>query len=164
MKNFEIIEGLKKENGFTPEDIFHTYQEWKELGYQVQKGEKAKFQGKIFLPIRDKQDKEKIKGYFLKTASFFGVEQVKKIEEEKEEELDDIQQKANALDILLDKYSYSEVSDLMSYSVDLRVCKRLFNQKRHIKELFKYMENCNFSSDFNDWANSKPENIEGIEF
>lgn len=67
------------------EDI-HTYAKWKELGYQVRKGEKAIARFKIWKYTKGKKkaetEEEAIqKGYcFLKTASFFKASQVDKIE------------------------------------------------------------------------------------
>lgn len=60
-------------------ESIHTYAVWKELGYQVQKGEKAiasfyiwKFVGK-----EDEEDEDKM---FMKKASFFKRSQVKEAE------------------------------------------------------------------------------------
>ena len=78
-----------------PEPI-HTYTKWKELGYQVQKGEKAVAQFMIWKHVKAKSkdqeqenktvkienDEEKDK-MFMKKASFFSLSQVKKIEENK---------------------------------------------------------------------------------
>lgn len=66
-----------------PEELF-TYQAWKSLGYQVQKGEKAI--AKITIWKYRKTTKENEKGeeeeqanMFLTTASFFKKSQVKEI-------------------------------------------------------------------------------------
>lgn len=88
--------------GLTPEgkeielpEPIHTYQSWKQLGYQVKKGSKAvaKFPvwkyitGKMTeAEVRDDVDVEKNenKGYCrMKVASFFTREQVEEIEEGK---------------------------------------------------------------------------------
>lgn len=74
-----------------PEPI-HTYQTWKKLGYQVQKGEKAIAQFPIWKFINGKLKEEEVrddvdvdknqneKGYCrLKTANFFKASQVKEV-------------------------------------------------------------------------------------
>lgn len=65
-----------------PEQI-HTYQIWKELGYQVQKGQKAITQITIwkFTPAKDQDNQmlEEEGKMFLKKASFFSASQVEKI-------------------------------------------------------------------------------------
>lgn len=98
MTNLEIVAIEAVENKiYTKEEIesilekgmdlgLHTYQEWKRLGYQVQKGSKALFKTKIWKP-RKAEDKEKDeltieikKTNFIKVnASFFGIDQVQKI-------------------------------------------------------------------------------------
>lgn len=71
-----------------PEEI-HTYQKWKELGYQVQKGQKAITQFPIWKYTakkkkEDSEEKAQEEGHcFLKKASFFKKSQVEKIEEVK---------------------------------------------------------------------------------
>lgn len=104
MTNIEIIvaEAIAN-NVYTEEEIMnildsgrdlglHTYQEWKRLGYQVQKGSKALFQARIWKPRKgmslenfqlmseEEQSEESKKGrFFLVKASFFGVSQVEKV-------------------------------------------------------------------------------------
>lgn len=75
--------GNKKELD-VPEEI-HTYQVWKELGFQVQKGEKAIAQFPIWKytskKTENKNGMEVEKGHmFMKTASFFKSSQVKEME------------------------------------------------------------------------------------
>lgn len=71
-----------------PEEI-HTFNEWKRLGYQVQKGEHAvaKFPVWKFKPNKKQEqeeageDEEPVKGRcFMKVAFFFTREQVKAVE------------------------------------------------------------------------------------
>ena len=65
----------------------HTYAFWKELGYQVQKGQKAVTQLTIWKHVNGKVDEstgeEGEAKMFMKTASFFAAHQVKEIEVEK---------------------------------------------------------------------------------
>lgn len=74
--------GNKKELD-VPEEI-HTYQVWKELGFQVQKGEKAVAQFPIWkytskkVENKDGEEVEK-SNMFMKTASFFKASQVKEV-------------------------------------------------------------------------------------
>ena len=74
-------------------EVLHTYAVWKQLGYQVQKGEKAVAQFAIWKYMKKgkkQQSEEEIdgeeskeKGYCrLVNASFFKASQVKKIEQE----------------------------------------------------------------------------------
>jgi antirestriction protein ArdC len=63
----------------------HTYAMWKELGYQVQKGEKAKAQiiiWKFVSSKKEESDEEPNSKMFMKKASFFTQAQVKAIEGE----------------------------------------------------------------------------------
>lgn len=60
----------------------HTYAAWKELGYQVQKGEKAKAQIIIWKFVsgkKEESDEEPSGKMFMKKASFFTMAQVKSI-------------------------------------------------------------------------------------
>ena len=57
----------------------HTYAAWKELGYQVQKGQKAvaKFPVWKYTSKKNEETGEEEKAHmFMKTASFFRLEQV----------------------------------------------------------------------------------------
>lgn len=67
---------------FKEVEEIHTYQKWKELGFQVQKGEKAVAQFTIWKHVSKKNketDKDEAK-MFMKKASFFKRSQVKEIE------------------------------------------------------------------------------------
>ena len=59
---------------------FHTYQAWQDLGYQVQKGQKAAFSAKIWKMTIKKSEEgaEPKKKMIMKQAYFFGPDQVKK--------------------------------------------------------------------------------------
>ena len=61
-------------------EIVHTYAKWQELGYQVQKGQKALFTACIYKCVT-KEDKERntSKKMFPKNSAFFGLSQVKPI-------------------------------------------------------------------------------------
>ena len=64
-----------------PEAI-HTYATWKELGYQVKKGEKAKATFTIWKYVKPKKkdDQEEPESkMFMTKASFFTIEQTEKI-------------------------------------------------------------------------------------
>lgn len=65
-----------------PEAI-HTYQVWKELGYQVKKGEKAKASFTIWKHVKpkkkDEKDEEPEAKMFMTKASFFTIDQTEKI-------------------------------------------------------------------------------------
>lgn len=64
-----------------PEEI-HTYQKWKSMGYQVQKGEKAVASFPIWKHVQKKPENEgdaPIERMFLKTSAFFTMSQVEKI-------------------------------------------------------------------------------------
>lgn len=67
---------------FKEVEEIHTYAKWKELGYQVQKGEKAIAQFTIWKHTSKKNEEaEEDEGrMFMKKASFFKQSQVKKIE------------------------------------------------------------------------------------
>ena len=71
----QVAEMLK--NGTFP--IYHTYEHWKSLGYQVRKGEHADLKLTIWKQGKAKEadDGTTIAGkMFMKTASFFGIGQV----------------------------------------------------------------------------------------
>jgi hypothetical protein len=78
MTNVQIIEKEKAILGI--EEQAHTYATWNELGYQVKKGEKAKFTTKIWKKAKSKKEKnEETEGnYFLKLSFFFTESQVEK--------------------------------------------------------------------------------------
>lgn len=61
-------------------EVVHTYAKWRELGYQVQKGQKALFTACIYKCV-EKQDKNgnTSKKMFPKNSAFFGLSQVQPI-------------------------------------------------------------------------------------
>ena len=69
---------------FKEVEEIHTYARWKELGYQVQKGEKAVAQFLIWKHTsrKNKETDEEEARMFMKKASFFKQSQVAKIEAE----------------------------------------------------------------------------------
>ena len=94
MTNEEIIfRGIQAHLGLTDEDamkllnagtfpVYHTYEYWKKLGYQVKKGEHADLKLAIWKQGKAKQadDGSTIPGrMFMKVASFFGTGQVEKV-------------------------------------------------------------------------------------
>lgn len=72
----EIIVKVADEDVIIKEvEEIHTYQKWKEMGFQVQKGEKSQVRIKIWKHVKNKKtDEEKM---FLKDACFFTSKQVK---------------------------------------------------------------------------------------
>ena len=60
---------------------FHTYQAWKDFGFQVQKGEKAAFSAEIWKYVtRKDEDGKPYEKIIYKTAYFFGRSQVAPIQ------------------------------------------------------------------------------------
>lgn len=82
MTNREIIEMEKINNKLHPDTELHTYAIWKSLGYQVQKGQKAIINTKLWkmIDMKDKKTGKKEEKMILCNASLFSYEQVKKIE------------------------------------------------------------------------------------
>ena len=82
MTNSEIISTQSMLIGFPYNGSnLKTYQEWKKLGYQVQRGEKATLQTKLWKVTQKKNDKgEKEKRMYMVNASLFSDKQVKRIE------------------------------------------------------------------------------------
>lgn len=83
MKNAQIIEMAQRAAGVS--ETCHTYNHWRSLGYQVQKGSKALFKATIWKYAGKKstdEDGEEVEAgrIFMKTASFFGASQVAPIE------------------------------------------------------------------------------------
>lgn len=77
-------EGEEEEVIVEEAEPIHTYQKWKELGYQVQKGEKAIAQFTIWKHVTKKaknDDEEDEKKMFMKKASWFKFSQVAPIEQ-----------------------------------------------------------------------------------
>lgn len=81
MTNMQIITGAMVLNGVTEE--VDTYAGWKRRGFQVQRGQKAKFQTKIWKPCKAKkpEDEEESEGtrLILVNASFFVRSQVEEV-------------------------------------------------------------------------------------
>ena len=86
-----IDENGNKSKMDIPESI-HTYQEWKELGYQVKKGEHAIAKFAVWKPTKRKEvknedeenDNKKVEArptFFMANASWFKISQVEKIQE-----------------------------------------------------------------------------------
>lgn len=76
----EDKEGNKKEIEL-PEEI-HTYASWKSLGYQVQKGQKAKAEIVIWKHVTKKskeKNEEDTEKMFMKKSYFFTKDQCKEI-------------------------------------------------------------------------------------
>lgn len=93
MTNEEIIYRTAVAEGYNPMDtFFHTFQEWKRMGFIVKKGEKATLTAMIWMPkkkkaIQDQDDDNEPKkenGFYLKQAYFFTQHQVQMIEEAKQ--------------------------------------------------------------------------------
>lgn len=84
MSNVEILINECTLKGFEYDgENLKTYQEWKKEGYQVQKGEKAFLQTKLWIPITryNKETKKKEEHFIQKTSSLFTDKQVKKIKQ-----------------------------------------------------------------------------------
>ncbi len=69
-------------------ELIHTYQKWKELGYQVRRGEKAiaKFPIWKYSESKRKDDNEQEKTHakmFMKVSAFFKLSQVDRKEQSK---------------------------------------------------------------------------------
>lgn len=81
MTNMQIITGAMVLNGVTEE--VDTYAGWKRRGFQVQRGQKAKFQTKIWKPCKAKKSEgeEESEGtrLILVNASFFVKSQVEEV-------------------------------------------------------------------------------------
>lgn len=92
MTNTAIILGYMQLNNLDPTKIIlHTYAQWKNLGYQVKKGEKSKHKITVWKRSTKKienedGDKEDIDTgrYFLKESAFFTQEQVERITNERD--------------------------------------------------------------------------------
>lgn len=74
MSNLEIIETEKALKGIEGE--LYTYQEWKNQGYQVQKGEKAILTTKLWKQVTKKIEGIETKKFYLVNAALFTSEQV----------------------------------------------------------------------------------------
>jgi len=73
-------EGIEEERNIEIPEEIHTYAHWRELGYQVQKGQKAiaKF-GVWKYTEKEKENGEKDKRMFIKHSAFFAPSQVEVI-------------------------------------------------------------------------------------
>lgn len=73
-------EGVAEERDIEIPEEIHTYAHWRELGYQVQKGQKAvaKF-GVWKYTEKEKESGEKEKQMFIKHSAFFAPNQVEVI-------------------------------------------------------------------------------------
>lgn len=79
--------GINKEQGLAllqsgKFPVFHTYEVWKQLGYQVRKGEHSDLKLVIWKQGKPKEDQDgkPVAGrMFMKTAHFFGSGQVDKV-------------------------------------------------------------------------------------
>jgi len=80
----EIEVMLPDESVMTFKEVepIHTYSRWRELGFQVQKGETAIAKFKVWKHTskKNKETDEDESRMFMKTASFFKQSQVKEIE------------------------------------------------------------------------------------
>lgn len=76
-------EGNETEKLVEEPEAIHTYQVWKELGYQVKKGEKAKASFTIWKHVKpkkkDENEEEPEAKLFMTKASFFTIDQTEKI-------------------------------------------------------------------------------------
>lgn len=89
MTNTAIILEYMLENNLDAENvILHTYETWKNLGYQVKRGEKSQHKIPVWKPSTKKIEVENEDGtteeknngrYFIKTSAFFTQEQVERI-------------------------------------------------------------------------------------
>lgn len=76
-------EGNETEQLVAEPEAIHTYGGWKELGYQVKKGEKAKASFTIWKYVKpkkkDENEEEPESRMFMTKASFFTIDQTEKI-------------------------------------------------------------------------------------
>ena len=77
MSNLEIVETNKMLLGIKGE--LYTYQEWKQRGYQVQKGQKAILTTKLWKQVTKKIEGIETKKFYLVNASLFHESQVQPI-------------------------------------------------------------------------------------
>ena len=83
MSNLEIIARACKPLGINP-DTVHTFNRWRDRGYIVRKGEKARIRTKLWQVRPDRKKKEedgeageiKTGKYVLVNAYLFGIDQV----------------------------------------------------------------------------------------
>ena len=88
-----IIKGINpagEEVEFPEIEPINTYARWKQLGYQVKKGEKSKIKFPIWKYTKGKkkdmtEEEAQAKGYcFMKMSAFFTLDQVEKMEDGQE--------------------------------------------------------------------------------
>lgn len=85
MTNTAIILGYMQLHNLNPDKVvLHTYQQWKQLGFQVKRGEKSEHKITIWMKSTKKVTKENGEEedngrYFLKDSSFFTQNQVERI-------------------------------------------------------------------------------------
>lgn len=90
----DVVDGDGNKSKMDMPESIHTYQEWKELGYQVKKGEHAIAKFAVWKPTKQKKaktDDEKQEDgtikvqakprFFMANASWFKISQVEKIQE-----------------------------------------------------------------------------------
>lgn len=65
------------------EEEIKSFQQWRNMGYKVKKGEKAALKVKLWYPSTyvKENDKEETK-FYMKTTALFTIDQVEKIKEE----------------------------------------------------------------------------------
>ena len=78
---FVVTDVTGKEIEFKETEKIHTYAAWRELGFQVQKGQKAVAQFSVwkYTSKRDEDTDTEKAHMFLKKSSFFSQSQVEKI-------------------------------------------------------------------------------------
>lgn len=81
MTNKEILMTERLLNNIDFDLEINTFAGWNRNGYQVQKGEKALFQTKIWKPCKNKKkdSEQQSNGMYLVKASYFSINQVQKI-------------------------------------------------------------------------------------
>lgn len=78
MSNTQIVELEKMLIGIEGE--LNTYQEWKNKGYQVQKGQKAIVKTQLWKQVTKKnKEGQETKKFYLVNASLFSEDQVEKV-------------------------------------------------------------------------------------
>lgn len=74
MTNIEIINKAMLQAGLNPlTTIVDSYAGWNRRNYSIRQGEKAAFNARIWMPVKNKDDGEKL---IMVTASFFTEDQV----------------------------------------------------------------------------------------
>lgn len=83
MTNVEIIEKYKKLNNIPENTALLTFMEWKKRGYNVKKGEHAKYKISVWKCDKKKRTDEDGKEYeteqlFMTIGNFFTIDQVER--------------------------------------------------------------------------------------